>query len=1301
MNKNNMQYFGKWLSGLFFLLLSFATFAEDIEIFSDDIPPAKPNILMVLDHSGSMNITVSGGTQTRLGALRTAFNSLMTDTDFAGVKVGLMGFSNGSSIPYPHGMSFPVTDLDDLAEPIMLSNLIPFRPRMMSDAGGGPTPTVVGYFTLADDVLPDPVPGDRVRDFLPKILNGWNAWGSTPLVDAYYEAALYFRGEKPKWGLATPEQNHAAHPSTYKGLSAGTVTQVPTGSTLTCDAPDCGINCVSVLQQGLCATGQASCGLGTNCITATETWTATCTLPTEAECLASDTRFTSCVPSGYSSCSTSCISGVYHPETGLCIPDALSSFTIKTHAANMCLEMNGSALTQELCDGSPEQVFYSTAARPGFVNIAGSNNYCIDVQASDDDDLTPIIAHPCSSPVSSNQTFSLSGGNIIAEHSGKCLDIPGAAYVPGVGVTQYTCNGTAHQTFTMSNEATSCTVSNDYWCQFPQETTRCDHQKYTCDETRAEATLDSDNIIYNSPISDECENNAIVLLSDGQPYVPDRLQFDQTMVDVKTMTGSTVDCVDTSDGRCGTEIASFLATKDQSSVIDGDNFINTYTIGFDVSAGSAAEVFLKSVANAGEGQYFPASDAAALAAVFKSIVSDVSKAARSYSAPAYTVDQSSLLSHSRNVYIPMFENAAAPAWSGNLKKFKLNDSGQIIDKTGKVAVDQYGVLDAEAIDFWGERVTSTRRGRAPNPVTTGGVASRLDPDSRKLLTDNGTALVSLDATSVTKTAMSGGAVTISDAEHAAMLKFIQGYEDDGKARHHLGDILHSKPMVVSYGAQEVIFFGTNEGFLHAINANDADVTGGGKELFAYMPSSLLSTIPGQYENTPLSGSIKRIYGVDGEMTVWLDDKNKNGRVDSGSGESAYLFFGLRRGGNAYYALNITDPSNPALMWSINNNTAGFGQLAQSWSKPVPARLRYKDSGDVKYEEVLIFGGGYDAAIYDEANASSRNMANVKGNAIYIVNAKTGALIWSHSGGDLQHSVAGNIRVLDLDRNGSIDRLYFGDLGGNVWRADLNVDDIDDDASLNDVKKDARIYRLADLGGSTGSANHRMFFYEPDVSVFKHKGQLMTIVAIGSGYRAHPKDTSIQDRFYVLRDENAVNVPKTAPVAMTHSDLMVSSSLGGSDFMPDYKGWYMDLTNHIGEKSLSSPLIFVNKVMFTTFGFTSAPVSTVNADNCGSKSSNLSRAYVLDLMKASATVDLNGDGNITDADRSVMVGTGDIPDSPKLVFNEPTNCDKKGCDQFVDVRVGKMQTPLIDRNTSGGNVNLGDILPKVFWLDTEQ
>ncbi|MDL2425389.1 hypothetical protein M2C68_22870, partial [Pseudomonas sp. BAgro211] len=57
-----------------------------------------------------------------------------------------------------------------------------------------------------------------------------------------------------------------------------------------------------------------------------------------------------------------------------------------------------------------------------------------------------------------------------------------------------------------------------------------------------------------------------------------------------------------------------------------------------------------------------------------------------------------------------------------------------------------------------------------------------------------------------------------------------------------------------------------------------------------------------------------------------------------------------------YALDLTDRSNPKLLWLIKGGTTtGFEQLGQTWSPPVKTRI---DIGGT-VTDVLIFAGGYD------------------------------------------------------------------------------------------------------------------------------------------------------------------------------------------------------------------------------------------------------------------------------------------------------------------------------------------------------
>ena len=52
---------------------------------------------------------------------------------------------------------------------------------------------------------------------------------------------------------------------------------------------------------------------------------------------------------------------------------------------------------------------------------------------------------------------------------------------------------------------------------------------------------------------------------------------------------------------------------------------------------------------------------------------------------------------------------------------------------------------------------------------------------------------------------------------------------------------------------------------------------------------------------------------------------------------------------------------------------------------------------------------------------------------------------------------------------------------------------------------------------------RRFYYAPDVSVVTPRGSAPYLnIAIGSGYRGHPLDKAIQDRFYSIRDYQPFN-----------------------------------------------------------------------------------------------------------------------------------------------------------------------------------
>jgi outer membrane protein assembly factor BamB len=553
-------------------------------------------------------------------------------------------------------------------------------------------------------------------------------------------------------------------------------------------------------------------------------------------------------------------------------------------------------------------------------------------------------------------------------------------------------------------------------------------------------------------------------------------------------------------------------------------------------------------------------------------------------------------------------------------------------------------------------------------------------------------------------------ITVDDALKLKYIQFARGYDRNVNGditagyRKHMGDILHSKPVVYEYLNEQgrikgrTVFVGTNEGYLHAI---DADT---GLEKWAFMPQSLLKNIGIFFDNTE---TLKHVYGVDGQIRIWVNDADKNGQIvyNSETGEGVYLIFSLGRGGAYYYALNITDPDKPYLQWSIYPNKGDkFTELGESWSKPALAYMRVKKSTDdtATIKPVFVFGAGYDP-VKDEADASKR-LADQKGRDVYIIDALTGDLIWSLRGSSsnspLTHSVPSDIRVLDMNHDGALDRLYFADTGGYVWRVDI------DKVSSDSNYIDPLITQFADLGGDNNTGGRRMFFSEPDVALQLNQGTPVLTIALGSGYRMHPLSTSISDRFYVLKDENVYSLP-TEDTAILKEEVNVKplSSLANKSLLDSsFKGWYMPLRFN-GEKSLSRALTFMGKIIFTTFALTDENGQASTNDGC-TKTVTTSRVYMLDLMSGEPLADLNRDGK--GKDEFIVITNGDILETPQIVFQTPKSVDGRdcslgNCEQAVEIRVGKLKLPLLDKSNTGNtnlldSVDLSRVVPRVYWLN---
>ncbi|WP_281645134.1 PilC/PilY family type IV pilus protein [Parendozoicomonas sp. Alg238-R29] len=665
----------------------------------------------------------------------------------------------------------------------------------------------------------------------------------------------------------------------------------------------------------------------------------------------------------------------------------------------------------------------------------------------------------------------------------------------------------------------------------------------------------------NSPMTNTCQSNHIVLLSDGSPNGFHSSEASQ----ITSRTGTTCN-YNSSISRqqtCGRILTKWMEENDQKSSLDGENTITTHTIGF--AASGSALGFLEGVASKKDddsARYYTATDAASLTQAFGKILQEILSVEASFNSASISVNQYRSYQHNNELYYALFTPNDKTNWSGNLKKYKLGTNNDqtsffLVDKNGKKAVDKdTGGFKERTTSFW----SSSPDG---GQTQLGGAASRLpNPDQRQIYTDvgldAGDPLTAEPLTVSNSTITKGilGNPSMSNDYRSDIINWGRGYNQSGSIRQQIGDPLHSQPALVTYGCREYqdpddkskgcapekedisLFFGTNQGFLHAISGTTG--TNRGREIFSYIPEELLKNLEDYMVDPETGNSIKKPYGIDGSPIAWRIDHNKNGAIEASEGDKVYLYFGLRRGGDLYYALDITNRNDPKLKWKISSASTGMSKLGQTWSKPA----RTKVIIDNVVKRALIFGGGYDTS--NDISGSPRE-DDAKGNALFIVDAENGDLLWSatnNSSGSLKldkmdYSIPGDITVLDLNLDGFGDQIVFGDMGGQVWR--LFIDQRQSRSSQSLIvtpfggtrQQDAQGV-VADLAGTDAKGNRR-FYMKPVTGITQTGDRKLFSIAIGSGYRAHPLDETVDDRVYVLKSAAVFDNPLSVKT-LTESDL---------------------------------------------------------------------------------------------------------------------------------------------------------------------
>ncbi len=780
--------------------------------------------------------------------------------------------------------------------------------------------------------------------------------------------------------------------------------------------------------------------------------------------------------------------------------------------------------------------------------------------------------------------------------------------------------------------------------------------------TDTNALASTSPMIYEQPEWDVCAKNYNVYLTDGEPTEDeDTPGLLANLPNIGTTLGYTGCDGTADDGYCLDDIAQYLSLEDVDPVTDGDQLVTTHTIGFTIDLD-----ILKETAENSGGEYFLAEDVESLTKTLLSIIANINDRSLSFSAPAVSVNTFNRTQNLNDLYITTFGAKARAHWPGNLKKYRIDDRS-IVDVNGIDAVDPAtGFFLDTSRSYW------TSGGADGNDVNLGGAAQQLPtPVLRNLYTNNTGSDLTTAANAVTPSNLlaftqgdfgltgSAGEPTMEE-----LIRWARGedlLDEDGNlattVRKVMGDPLHSQPAAVVFGGTEanpdvVVFTATNDGYLHAIDGAT------GQELWSFIPKELLSNLMRLYFDP---ASKYKQYGIDGNVVPVIKDVDRDGVVESADGDFVRLIFGMRRGGNSYYALDVTNKNSPQLLWQLNQ--ASFGE---SWSSPVVARMDINSVSQNADKAVVVFGGGYDTVHDTSAHPVSDDAA---GNGVYMFDLETGAQLWRagmDNGADLQLAVSGRemnrsipneVRVIDLSGDGYADRMYATDLGGQVWRFDIANGQPPSTLITGGV--------IAQLGanglGTPTAADTRRFYNAPDVSLITDKQQQRRYIAVsvGSGYRAHPFDLTASDRFFSVRDGDVFNqLPQTAydnyNIVMD-TDLVEVSGQTQTVITSADSGWKFTLPWN--EKVLSDSLTFDDQIFFVAFTPDSNAAATCSV---GAGTNFLYRMSAVNGDPVVPNIDTL-DPNISDDERKATLQQGGIAPSPTILFpSPPDDCTGDEC-----------------------------------------
>ncbi len=720
----------------------------------------------------------------------------------------------------------------------------------------------------------------------------------------------------------------------------------------------------------------------------------------------------------------------------------------------------------------------------------------------------------------------------------------------------------------------------------------------------------------------------------------------------------------------------------------------------------------------GNGGFYPASKTEEVVQSILDFVSDIGGEIPPVPTGSIIIPQDTLAPDTlqRYAYVPaLLTQPTDPVviWRGNLKKYKVNN-GTVYGNLGtnELVFDSKGGFNLNTTDYWSSATVGDK-----GDVQTGGMFEKIpyktttsDTPRSVWVQKSGTTMTKVEATKASLDALGFG-----DYYSRKILNFmgysVAGAENDPLPAtidtpvtplRALGGVVHSTPQLLTYGANldddgqltdtrdDYLLFGSMEGSLHLID------TGTGIEKFAFLPRAMVTRQPRALQEGT-EGSIDGLtsrsktgsppmyypaYGIDAPWAAYAEYKREGSKLEA---TKMYAYGGLRMGGAGFYGLNLINKSSPDLMFAIEGG-GDFERLGQTWGKPVVTRIRYNN----KPHLVVVISGGYDEK-YEDSTFKSANATDVKGNAVYVVSAETangataGQLLLkidSSDNANLKHSIVGRVKTLDRDADGLTDHLYFADLGGQVFRTDINnaapaVGEATQAATIT------RVVRLANLTNPDGSLPR--FYEAPTVTLHDEGDKRFALINVGSGDRSNPlydnKDVNNPNRIYGIIDRDVARIDLYS-ASLTEADMnsqnillgnLIESPeaddkaamLGTPQSPPTKEGWYYPLDAYgsknsgiTGLKAFNEPAAIRNDLYVSVYN---PIVLNPNANKCEAQVVGASELHRYCLPFGVCTAE-QGSNNLQRfalgrGIQTVNIGPGETGDTRRIIYQQPTTSVK--------------------------------------------